>query len=71
MTTLPMLLLIVIGAIAALLFLALIGWGGFWLLVQLGVIVREARRPPHQDTGSYSLSQGHEVGRDERERVHD
>jgi hypothetical protein len=37
------------------------GIGLFFLLIQLGVIVNEAQRPPHQDSGNYQISQGHEV----------
>lgn len=38
-----------------------IGWGGFLLLVQLGVIVKEVQKPQHSDSFDYSLSQGREV----------
>lgn len=51
--------------VAGALLLAGIGWGGFLLLVQLGVIVREAGKPQHVDTLDYSLKQGREVGREE------
>jgi hypothetical protein len=39
----------------------------FTLLVKLGVIIGEARRPPHIDAGDYRLTQGREV-RPEQER---
>ncbi len=54
-------------AVAGLLLLVAIGWGGFLLLVQLGVIVREAGKPQHVDTHDYSLKQGREVGREEQQ----
>ncbi|MFP4437302.1 MAG: hypothetical protein ACLFVO_08635 [Chloroflexaceae bacterium] len=53
-------------AIAGLVLLGLLGWGFFLLLVQLGVIVNEARKPAYRDTGNYSLSQGHDVGKEEQ-----
>jgi hypothetical protein len=37
------------------------GIGLIFLLIQLGVIVHEAQRPPHQDAGNYEISKGHEV----------
>lgn len=60
--------LIILALLAVLLLLALIGWGGFWLLIQLGVIVHEARKPAYSDTNDYRLSQGREAGRDEPRR---
>jgi hypothetical protein len=63
MTSLPITLLIVCALVA----LAVIGVGGFLVLVKFGVIVHEATRPPLQDHGSYSLDQGREV-RPEEER---
>ena len=49
-------------ALCALVLLATAGWWIFWLLVQLGVIVRAAQRPPHVDAGDYRLDQGRDVG---------
>jgi len=63
MTSLPIALLIACALVAV----AVIGVGGFLVLVKLGVIVHEATRPPQQDRGSYSLDQGREV-RPEEER---
>jgi hypothetical protein len=63
MATLPLALLILCGLVA----LAVIGVGGFLVLLKLGVIVREASRPIYQDQGDYSLDQGREV-RPEEER---
>jgi hypothetical protein len=56
--------LLIICAIVA---LAVIGVGGFIVLLQLGVIVREAGRPVTQDRGSYSLDQGREVRPEEEQ----
>lgn len=53
--------LLVLLIVAGLMFLWMIAWGLFWLLVQAGVIVREAQRPPITDTNDYSLQQGREV----------
>jgi ABC-type branched-subunit amino acid transport system permease subunit len=39
-------------------------------VVQIGVITREANRPVHRDTSNYSLSQGREAGRAERNSDH-
>jgi hypothetical protein len=41
--------------------LAVLGVGGFLVLLKLGVIVREASRPTYQDQSNYSLDQGREV----------
>jgi hypothetical protein len=54
-------------AFCALVALAAIGVGVFFVLLKLGVIVREASRPTIQDYGNYSLDQGREV-RPEEER---
>lgn len=45
--------------------IGVLGWGGFLLLVQLGVIVQKAQEPPHTDMGGYSLEQGRDVGKEE------
>ena len=57
-------LLVVCGLVA----LAVIGVGGFLVLVKLGVIVREASRPTYQDHSDYSLDQGREVRPEEERR---
>ena len=44
------------------------GVGLFAFLVKLGVIVREARRPPHIDAGDYRLGQGREVRPEQEQR---
>ncbi len=62
--------LIILIIIGALLLLSIAGWGLFWLLVQLGVIVNEARKPAYTDTSDYSLKQGRDVGKDEQHRNH-
>lgn len=53
-----MLFLIILGGI---LLLSILGWGTFWLLVQLGVIVQKATEPPTTDTNNYSLDQGRDI----------
>ena len=58
---LPLVALLLCGVVL----LGLLGFGLFILLVKIGVIVREAQRPPHIDAGDYRLSQGRDVGRDE------
>ena len=63
MASLSLVLLVICGLIA----LALIGVSGFFVLLKLGVIVREASRPSYQDYNNYSLDQGREV-RPEEER---
>ena len=45
----------------ALIVLALLGVGGFLVLLKLGVIVRAASQPPYQDYSEYRLDQGREV----------
>jgi hypothetical protein len=57
---------ILLVAVCGIVLLATFGWWIFWLLIQLGVIVREARRPPHIDAGDYRLDQGRDVGDDQR-----
>jgi hypothetical protein len=57
MTTLSLLLLV----LCAIGLLAVLGVGGFIVLVKLGVIVREASRPAYQDSGDYRIDQGREV----------
>jgi len=54
----PLALVVLCGAVL----LAMIGWGLFWFLVQAGVIVSYARKPPHVDAGDYRLEQGRDVG---------
>ncbi|MEI7644212.1 MAG: hypothetical protein WCJ55_08020 [Chloroflexales bacterium] len=56
-----LLLMILVG----ILLLAGVGFGTFWVLIQLGVIVQKATEPPTTDTNNYSLSQGRDVGKDE------
>jgi hypothetical protein len=55
-------------AFCAVALLAVLGIGGFLVLVKLGVIVREASRPAYQDSGEYRMDQGREV-RPEDERA--
>lgn len=58
---LPLIAVLLCGLVLLIVF----GFGLFTLLIKLGVIVREAQRPPHIDSGDYRLSQGRDVGRDE------
>lgn len=46
--------------------LAVLSFGLIGLLIKLGVIVREAQRPPHFDSGDYRLDQGREVVSEDR-----
>ena len=62
MSTLPFLIICAIVA------LAVLGVGGFIVLLKMGVIVREASRPTLQDRGSYSLDQGREVRPEEEQQ---
>jgi hypothetical protein len=39
--------------------------GGFFLLVQLGVIAKKATEPVYTDSGDYFIEQGREIGKDE------
>lgn len=55
-------LLLTLLIIAAILFVISIGFGIFFVLVQLGVIAQKALEPPTSDAGGYSLAQGREVG---------
>jgi len=64
MTTLTLLLLFV----CAIGVLAVLGVGGFLVLLKLGVIVRKASRPAAHDLGGYRTDRGREV-RPEDERA--
>ncbi len=52
--------------LCGLVLLALLSVGIITLLIKFGVIVREAQRPPHSDSGNYRLDQGREVVSEER-----
>jgi hypothetical protein len=54
--------------VCAFVVLAVLGVGGFLVLLKLGVIVREASRPTYQDQGNYSLEQGREVRPEEEQQ---
>jgi hypothetical protein len=58
---------LILLALCALVALAALGVGAFFVLLKLGVIVRESSRPSYQDYSDYSLDQGREV-RPEEER---
>ncbi len=55
-------ILMVLIGLAVLLFVGLLLWGGFLLLVQLGIIAKKAAEKPTHDHGTYTLDQGREVG---------
>ena len=59
---------LILLAFCALVALATIGVGAFFVLLKLGVIVREVSRPAIQDYGDYSLDQGREVRPEEERR---
>ena len=59
---------LILLAFCALVALATISVGAFFVLLKLGVIVREASRPTIQDYGDYSLDQGREVRPEEERR---
>lgn len=59
---------LILLAFCALIVLATVGVGTFFVLLKLGVIVREASRPVIQDYGDYSLDQGREVRPEEERR---
>jgi hypothetical protein len=48
--------------------LFVVGTGLITFLIKIGVIVREAQRPPHVDAGDYRLDQGHEVRGEDQQR---
>jgi hypothetical protein len=61
---------IVIGllVVCAVVLLFVVSVGLFTFLVKVGVIVRQAQRPVHMDSGDYRLEQGHEVRAEEDRR---
>jgi hypothetical protein len=58
-------LLLILIVFAGILLLIGAGWGLFWFLIQVGVIVQKATEPPTTDTNNYSLGQSRDVGKDE------
>ncbi len=48
--------------------LFVVGAGLITFLIKAGVVVREAQRPPHIDTGDYRLNQGREVRSEDEQR---
>jgi hypothetical protein len=58
-------ILLILMILAGLLLISAVGFGTFWVLVQLGVIVQKAAEPPTTDTNNYSLGQGRDVGKGE------
>jgi hypothetical protein len=51
--------------LCGLVLIALFGTGIFFLLLQLGVIVKKAGEKPIKDMGGYSIKQGRDVGKEE------
>jgi hypothetical protein len=64
MASIPFAALLICAVVAV----AVLGIGGFIVLLKLGVIVREASRPTYEDRGSYSLEQGREVRPEEEQQ---
>lgn len=48
--------------------LIVVGSVGFVVALKLGIIVREAAKPSHLDSGNYTLDQGREVRPEEERR---
>jgi hypothetical protein len=59
---------LILLALCALVALAALCVGTFFVLLKLGVIVRESARPAYQDYSDYSLDQGREVRPEEERR---
>jgi sulfite exporter TauE/SafE len=55
-------ILILLMILAGILLLLSVGFGTFWALAQLGVIVQKVAEPPTMDRQNYSLDQGRDVG---------
>ncbi|GIW02993.1 hypothetical protein [Roseiflexus sp.] len=49
--------------------LAVVGVSGFIVALKLGIIVQQAAKPTHLDTGNYTLEQGREVRPEEERRT--
>ncbi len=60
---------ILLGVLCLIVFLAAIGAVGFVVALKMGVIVHQATKPTHLDTGNYTLDQGREVRPEEEERA--
>lgn len=60
-------MLIVALVVCGVVLLFAVGAALITFLIKIGVVVREAQRPPHMDAGDYRLNQGREV-RSEDER---
>ncbi len=58
----------VLVALCAVVLVVILAWGTFWFLVQVGVVINEARKPPHIDAGDYRIEQGREVRPEEGAR---
>jgi hypothetical protein len=61
-------MLLVALVVCGVVLLFAVGAGLITLLIKAGVIVREARRPPHMDAGDYRLDQGRDVRSEDEQR---
>ncbi len=60
---------ILLGVLCLIALLAVIGAAGFIVALKMGIIVHQATKPTHLDTGNYTLDQGREVRPEEEERA--
>jgi len=60
---------ILLGILCLIVVLAAIGAVGFVVALKMGVIVHQATKPTHLDTGNYTLDQGREVRPEEEDRA--
>jgi hypothetical protein len=60
---------ILLGVLCLIVVLAVIGAVGFVVALKMGVIVHQATKPTHLDTGNYTLDQGREVRPEEEKRA--
>ncbi len=58
----------VLVALCAVVLVALLASSIFWFLIKVGVVINEARKPPHIDAGDYRIDQGREVRTEEGTR---
>ena len=61
MSAILLLVMLLIGVVLLIVVVA----GVFTIMLKIGVIAREATRPPTVDRGTYSISQAREVGRED------
>ena len=58
----------VLVALCVVVLVAMLASATFWFLVKVGVVINEARKPPHVDAGDYRIGQGREVRPEEGAR---